>query len=263
MYAIARALLVVLSLFLLSATAQEVSDREFLRQIDVQKRIALTDRYKIKMAEYEYFANPGKIGIYEFDIGVLETKGETITISPFNGPPIEFVSHGLVVNHDRGGHAAKWKGELPIPGSKQMYPVQLVMGIRAIDADGNVRKPDPNREVTRRLLEQENYAVLRESYERRKETIVYGMLRNEIHIPETKATLVINRLGDSLLTEEDFQSVVVYEVDNEKVLWPADDLPVEGYVNNQLDEERARRKSAFDTHMENVKREIANGQIEK
>jgi hypothetical protein len=78
------------------------SEREFLKPLSAEKRSALMSRKALDLGIREYFALPGKIDVYEFDVGLLETPGQTITITPFNGPPIDIISHGVKRDPDTG-----------------------------------------------------------------------------------------------------------------------------------------------------------------
>lgn len=261
--------LVILSFFVSSSFAQGNSPNareatEFLRSVDPQERSHLARRHPLKLAEYEYFAKPGRIGIYHFDVDVLRKKGEAITFRPFNGPPIEVMSHGLTVNHDRGGHIARWSGEIELPNGRGKMPLRMFLRIWAVGDDGELKMPDPNREATRQALEQGNSTVLAESYQRRNERIVYELVSSTIRVPARNTTMFFDGLVKEKATERDLNSIVVYEIDDEKVIHPADDTLVEGPDETDPKEaERLRRIAAFDAHMDQVKRDIAKNQNEE
>lgn len=250
---VTRVLLVMLTLSGVISFSQDQSNREFLIPVDEQKRQNLTNRYALEMARYEYFAKPGRIGIYEFDIEVLEKRDEAITITPFNGLSMEIVSLGIWVNPDSAGNVARWRGVLSMPDSTRTFRVRFVMGVWSIDADGNRRKPDRNREIARRQLEKEESVIQEDSYVRRNERLVYGLFTNEIRIPATKTAIAFQQLGRDFENIEDFETIVVYEVDEEKVIYPADDsrtnpVPPSG--------KQLRRIRAYEAHIEKVKREL-------
>jgi len=224
--------------------------REFLRPIENQKRGILIERYAYDLAILEYFAKPGTFDLYEFDIGVLETEGETITITPNNISPIEILSHGIEVNWRYGGRTARWRGELPIPNSARTFPVDMDLVIRAVDASGEIKPPDPNREVTRSALEGENYVVLEESKRRLSERIIYGLINSFIQVPARRTTIRLSQLGEDL---ESFGSVLVYKVDESKTVIPGDDSPVNPTPPTP---DMIRRAREFKKHEDRVRREF-------
>lgn len=247
---IVRVMLVVITVSFGTAFAQDRSNREFLKSIDAQKRADLISRHAYDIAVLEYFAIPGKFDIYEIDIDVLETQGETITITPFSGPPIEILSHGIERNPDSGGHVVRWTGEIKIPNSKQKLPLRLIMYVRSIDADGVLRLPDPNREYTPSQLSQENAVIPKESYLRRNEKLVYGFTGNSIQVPKTKARVALTNVNENL----DF--VVVYEIDQEKMIILGDGHVLRPDGTPYVSVEQKRRIEAYETHVEKVRREF-------
>jgi hypothetical protein len=127
----------------------------------------------------------------------------------------------------------------------------------AIDAEGNVKLPDPNREITRRQLEQENFTVIEESYLRRDEKIVYAIVSNSIYIPATKTTLMIRGLSNTYTTAEDFQTIAVYELDDQKTIVPGNDMPSAGNsVNPAWEAENLRRANAYDAHLKSLRKQL-------
>lgn len=245
--AVFAVMLVLLPCF--AASAQDfsgVSDvsRELLIPIDPQRRERLVERYAYDLRIAEFFAKPGTLELYEFDIGALEVRGDTITISPRSIPPIEIHSDGLKLNHQYGGSTAEWTGR--VAGSP--HPVELTLAVRAVDASGAVRLPDPNRTVTSELLEQEHYVVLESAKRRLDERIAYGFVSNVVQVPEKRVTLRLSQLGDDL---DSFESVVVYEVDNSKLL-----LISCGVGDQRPSREQRRRQQAYDEHVSQVRREL-------
>lgn len=222
--------------------------REFLIPMEAQKKRDLLDRHALEIRTMEYFAKPGKFDIYEFDIGVLETKDEPITITPFNGSSIEILSYGFGRDNPASGKSVlRWRGALPVPNSTRMSRVRLTVLVRAIDTEGNIRRPDPNREITRALYDQKYVTVLADSVERLTERLVYTLVGNSIEVPESRATIVITGVPDQ------FDFVVVYELDEEKRLLPVDDSPANRHPRSP---EQIRRSQAFKAHVEKVKREL-------
>jgi hypothetical protein len=236
-----------------SAVAQEVPDsnlksRELLRPIEGWKRNFLMERHVYEMAILEYFARPGTFDLYNFDVSVLELENETITITPKNSDPIEILSHGIDVNWQYGGGTAEWRGELPIPKSKRTLPAKMHLAIRAVNRFGELRRPDPNRNVTRSAIERESYVVLRESKQRLDERIVYGLINGFIQVPVRMTTLRLSQLGEDL---HSFGSVLVYEVDDDKLIIPGDDSPVNPMPPTP---DMIRRSKAFKDHEDRVRR---------
>ena len=78
-----------------TVVAQETRSRELLSPIQTSERSSIESRYAYEVAEKEYFARPNRFELYSIDVGVLEQKGE-ITLTPFGGPAIKLVSHGVV-----------------------------------------------------------------------------------------------------------------------------------------------------------------------
>ena len=110
---IIRVLLVMLPLSFVSALAQDNSvkdgpSRELLKLIDEQRRSDLVGRHALEIGKLEYFAQPGKFEFYEFDIDVLEMAGHTFTITPFGGPSIYIISHGIKRDPETGWFFGRW-----------------------------------------------------------------------------------------------------------------------------------------------------------
>ena len=236
--------------------AQHEPVRELLTPVDAQKRVDLMSRYAIEIAEWEYFAKPGTLGIYEFDIEVLDSLGR-ISITPAGSLPIEFVSHGLERNPRWGGSLMVWHGELISGSTKRGSPVELNVAVQSVDAAGNVRLPDPNREVTLRALQEESYTVLKESYDRRNERLVYSLAGNFLTVPDRKTTYTFQ------LLDEQFSAVVFYEIDRGKTISLPDVVVTEaGDQREELeaDPEQMRRLEAYEAYMKGVRQRIATEQ---
>lgn len=237
---VVRLLLILLTMLGVTSFAHGQSDREFLRPIEVQKGQVLTNRYALELARHECFAKPGKIGIYEFDIEVLARIGEEITITPFNGEPIDILSQGIFI---RGG-IARWRG-LADTGSDRNYRLRMQMVVAAVDSDGNSRNFDRNREIARKQVEHSVFVGLAEPYLRPNEKLTYLVAPNEIQIVHLNRTLAFRRLG------AEPETLVVYEVDESKTLFPVDGMSVlqpDGPPYQSADQKR--RKIAFDTCIE-------------
>ncbi len=255
-----RVLLVALTLSLVSAMAQDnpasyQSEREFLKPLSAEKRSALMSRKALDLGIREYFALPGKIDVYEFDVSLLETPGQTITITPFNEPSIDIISHGIRPFPHAPWLGGSWSGQIVAQNSKQTYPIELSIGYWAIGPDGIIRPPDPNREITRNLLQQESYVVLEESVQRLNEKIVYAM-SGTIRLPHLRRAIQITQLGD-----DELEYIVVYEGDIEKALYPVSDkraVPLD--ETTELGRESMRRMAAYEAHVEKLKRELGIAQ---
>lgn len=249
---IIRVILVTLTVSLAPAFAQDrvQSNREFLKPIDGEKRADLMSRRALQIQSTEYFAKPGKFDIYEFDIDVLKSSGETITITPFNGPPIEIVSNGLQ-QHPVGWMVSNWSGEIKNPNSTETYPVLWTITKWSLDDFGNLQPPDPNREYVLSQMNEENAIIPEESYLRLNEKIVYA-IHGTIRLPHTQTLIAISQLSNDL----DF--VMMYEVDDDKRLIHGDDT-IDGIDLSEDGIERARRAEAYQNHVDNVRRELGLG----
>ena len=227
------------------------SDREFLRPVSSQERSRTVDRHPIEMASLEYFASEGKFGLYQFDLKVLELKGEAITITPFNGPSIDIISHGIEPAGQEGSFVSKWTGEIIAPGRRETIPVELGITTWAITSDGELRRPDPNREITLEQLEQEDRVVLQESVSRLDEQIAYAV-SGVISLPHLKRQITVMQVGDEL------SSVLLFEPDLEKAIPGVSDLDSEltDDSTTELGRERLRRIEAYEAHMRMVKRSL-------
>jgi len=247
-------LLVLLSIqtyaFSQDGLSVEAASREFLRPMEERKKNILMERHAYDLAILEYFAKPGTFDLYEFDIGVLEIEGATITITPKNIAPIEILSHGVDVNWLYGGQTARWTGEIPIPNSAQTFSIEIFLAIRSVDASAERGWPDPNREVTRAALEGDNYVVLEESKRRLSERIIYGLVAGFIPVPARRTAIRLSPLGDDL---ESFESVLVYEIDESKTVIPGDDSPVNPTPPTP---DQIRRFQEFREHEARVRREF-------
>lgn len=247
--------LFVLFVFPIHALAQdgsvlESTSRELLHPVGDHKRAVLMERYAYDVAILEYFAMPGTLGLYEFDLSALEIEGETITISPNNIDPIKILSHGIEVNWIYGGKTARWRGEIPVPNTDVTMPVTMSILIRAVDEHGEIKWPDPNQEVTRSALEGQNYVVLEESKKLLNEQILYGLFNSFIQVPRTRTTIRIGQLGESL---DSFGTVLVYEIDDSKTVIPGDDSPINPTPPTP---DMVRRAEAFKKHEDRVRREF-------
>jgi len=189
----------------------DLSPEFFIPMASDRKRY-LMDRNALGLNALEIFAKPGKFDIYDFDIDVLGTKDDTITFTPFDGPPIEIMSYGFEKRMPSSSGHLIWNGAVQMPDSSESIPVRLAILVRSIDTNGNVRLPDPNRDITRAFYDQRTYTVLEESVNRLSERIVYSLPGNEIYAPETNTKYVLT----AVLNQYDF--VVVYEVDEAKLV---------------------------------------------
>ncbi len=225
-----------------------ILSREFLIPMAAQKKRELQNRNAFEIRKLQYFAKPGKFDIYEFDIDVLETTDEPITFTPFNGPPIEIISYGLrnsIVPLDRS--EIRWRGSLRSPDSASGSRIRLMVSVRAIDTSGIVKRPEPNRDLTRAMYDQQQYTVLANSVERLSERLVHSVRGRFTGPGKSGAIIVLAAIPDV------FDLVVVFELDEEKQLAPADDSPVN---RAPLSPEMARRHQAFNSYIESVKREL-------
>ena len=213
-------------------------------------------RYAVEIAEWEYFAKPGTLGIYEFDIEVLDSLGR-ISITPAGAEPIEFVSHGLERNPQWRGAVMRWHGELVGESNKETSPIEWNIAVQSIDEEGNLRFPDPNREATLRVLREESYTVLKESYDRRNEKLVYSLAGNFLRVPDRKAIYSFQSLGDRL------DALVVYEVDLQEIITLPDvvmDSSSAAREPTPAEIEQRKRLEAFEAYMERVRQRIAKEQ---
>jgi len=229
------------------------STREFLRSVDPQKRAELVRRNPLKMAKNEYFAKSGRFDVYEFDISVLEPESQTVTITPFGGPPIDIISHGIERDEETGWFLGKWSGEIVPQNGRQTYPIQLRIVTWAIGQDGKLRTPDSNREVEVTLgpLENENSVVLTESAARPDEKLVYA-ISGSIRLPHLGRQITLAQM------DEDLESLIMYEVDPEKTIPAANDIDSELELEDaEIRADRLRRTNAFNAYMERRRQELA------
>lgn len=261
------------------------SPTELLRPTSAESKAEVARRHPISLEEHRYFAKPGRFGIFTFDIDVLQREGEIITITPFHGEQIQVLSRGLDIHEGTGGRTGRWTGELLVPNSDRTVLLQWPISIRAIDSDGNIRYPDPNREVTQQILAEygEQSVVLQESYDRLNEKIMYGLLQANIPLPHLREQLIIAPIDPHFQTVEEFDTIVIYEQDKEKILWFPDDSPrregipeernlpgidklPERAVDAQslaLEQELQRRTDAYEQHMIDVRRRVAEERTEE
>lgn len=256
MKTIIRVLILVLTFSIASVFAQGNSDRglvnrELLKPVDPQKRRNLMSRHAIDMASLQYFAKAGKIDVYEFDIDVLDSEGQIITITPFGELPIDIVSNGIKRDPTYGWLFGTWTGEIVANNSRQTIPVELGVTTWALGKDGQLISPDPNREYTLSQLNQENAVVPNESYLRRNEKIVYAV-SGFIPLPHLRRQITVMQLGDELDT------LVLYEEDVEKAIHPVSDVDSEiaNDSNSEIGIERARRLEAYEAHMKGIKQTL-------
>ena len=180
---------------------------ELLIPISTDRKRFLESRNALELQSLESLAIPGKFDIYGFDINVLSTKDDYITFTPFDGPPIKIMSYGFEPQTSGTTGHLVWRGAISRSGSSDPAPVSLAILVRSIDTDGNIRLPDPNREVTRALYDRKVYTVLEDSVNRLSERIVYSLPGNEIYVPDTNTKYVITALVNQ------FDFAIVYEVD--------------------------------------------------
>ena len=135
-----------------------------------------------------------------------------------------------------------------MPNSSSTFAVKWRFRVQWIESERNIRTPDPNREITPVLLEQDIHTVLEQSYKRRNEELklVYALgPANRIHYPPTDGQIAIHGLGNGI------DQVVVYEIDAEKVLIPGDDSPVNPVPPSR---EQSRRWAAYKAYTTEVNR---------
>lgn len=259
MKSIIRVLFVILTFSIASVFAQDNSDRgqskrELLKPVDAQKRSGLSSRHALELGSLEYFAKPGKFDVYEFDIDVLETVGQTITITPFNGPPIDIISYGIKRDPVNGWLVGKWTGEVVASNSKQTFPFELGIGFWAIGSDGSLIPPDRNREYALSQLNQEDSVIPKESYLRRNEKIVYA-ISGSMRLPHLQRQIEILQVGDEL------ETLILYEIDIAKAIPPVSDTD-EGPPDDttEIGRERLRRLEAWEAHVEQLKRDLGLNQ---
>lgn len=252
---------VLIAIFSLPATGQVNDVREFLRTPDPQIAATAVNRQAVELARHQYFSKPGRFETYSFDISALEREGEEITITPLGGAPITILSHGLNTKPQTRGHTATWTGELKLENPDQVFPLKWRLAVRSVDKEGNVRRRDPNREVTRKLIEQDAHVVLQESYDRRDEKLVYALLRSTIPLPDRSGRLILKSLGTSFDSEDQFHTIMVYEADPEKALLigdhPIGNGPQKDDPSSELRNREARRRLAnYEAHMAQVMRNL-------
>jgi len=252
-----------------SGSEQREQPRELLTLLSDEHQTYLKKLDRLEFASHEYFAKQGSIGIYSFDIGSLQAVGEIITITLDGREPIVLRSKGIERNPDwRGAHSI-WHGEVLAPAGEDFIPakfrsVELRIATRSVDADGNVRMPDPNREVTLSELASGSSVVLWESYLRRDEKLVHTIAGNFIRVPGMDATLAFHMTGGS------FDGDVVYEVDPSKTV-PADDVVLDD-ANREVGGEdprqslaaemRSRRQAAYEAYMERKAQEFSSNDFQ-
>ncbi len=251
MKTIIRALILIFPVA--TALAQENSDtgqanREFLKPIDAVTRNDLMSRRGLEIRSQEFFAKPGRFDVYKFDIEVLENTGETITITPFDGPPIEIVSKGIKREPETAWFHGRWSGEIKMRGTKETVPIEWGITTWSIATDGSLQAPDPNREYTLSQLDQKNAVIPQESYLRRNEKIVYAV-SGAIRFPQTRQLIRITQ------PTNDLEYLVFYEVDEYKWIPPGDGNLVDSDLS-EVGQLRTTRKAAYLAHIENVKRDL-------
>lgn len=248
------ALITLLSISLSNVYAQGDSpaarpDREFLKSVNPQDRANLMQRRGLEILSEEYFAKPGRFEIFEFDIDVLESKNEEITFSPGWGHPIEIVSQGIKREPSNGWYFGIWTGEIEDPNSKEMREVKWFITTWALNSNDQLIPPDPNREVTRKLLESENHVVSKESVERLDEELVYAITA-KINVPPNRTHIRI------LQPENDLKYLMVYEVDEDKWIPTGNGNVVGPDLSTEIGRLRHERLEGYEAHVESVKREL-------
>jgi hypothetical protein len=135
----------------------------------------------------------------------------------------------------------------------------LLITTWAIGRDGSLQPPDRNREITLAQLEKEYSVVLEESVLRLDKKLVYS-ISGSIRLPHLKRTLQITQLGN-----DELETIVVYEGDVEKAVYPVNDVPEEAarQENTEIGREGARRLAAYEAHVEQLKQELGLAQSQK
>jgi hypothetical protein len=257
--------LLFISMLLSNAIAQDVGEManqssEFLTPVAPQERANLINSNRLDYAEFEYFAKPGRVDVFKFDIAALEKEGTTVTITPFGGESVSILSHGFERNPKWRGRKLRWHGEMQTANSEEGVPVVFDVIVRSVDAKGNVRPPDPNREATLRELENETHTVLAESAARIDERLIYSLSTNFLYLPDQDMTLGFSHLG------KQFDAMVVWEPDNFRIA-PPDTIAIRGEVpkyqqnaESRRQAETVRAQKEFEDYMEGIRQEIESTQ---
>ena len=254
-----RIAVLALTLISTSAVTQEQSkaEREFLRPIEPQKKLDLETRRGFEIAKEKYFAKPGRFEIFEFDLDVLESKGNTITFTPFEGSPIEVLSQGIARDSRTGWFLGTWNGELKEPGLDETSSVSLTITTWGVDENGDLGAPDPNREHTLAVLRNQRGVISEESLLRVDQEQVYS-IEGELALPGSNAVI---RFRHPSSKELDY--LMVYEVDHEKTLLIPNDLATNVDTSTEFGREKLRRDEAFRAHVDGLKRQFGIAQTEE
>ena len=227
--------------------AQDNPKREFLRPVEAQKLDELMERHALDIRTMEFFAKPGKLALYEYDMDVLEVGGETVTITPFGGPAIELLSAGIWRDPGKNGRAANWRGSLPSKSSDGSYRARLNLIIRSVDSEGNLHRPDPGLQPLKAKLTNGGRSDPEHLLLPREQRLGYVFTGNSIRNPDTGSRIKFFSF------RRDLDVVLVYEVDEDKVILPGDDSPVNRMEPSQ---EQVLLRKAFNEHVQKVRLEL-------
>ena len=239
--------LLIVSLLSSGVHGQDSADLEFLTPMEAsaQSEFSTGDQFSIR--ETEYFAKPYRFGLYRFDVGVLEEEGRTITVTAFDDPPIEILSHGIKWNSSMGGFVGRWTGTVISDADENERPFELSVTRWAIDIDGNLRAPDPHREATLKKLENDYGVISEQSLSRVNERQVFSV-DGDLAIPLSNRTIRFTH------PTNDLDYVAVYEVDPSKVLLIPNDMRFD--PSSESGKEAARRDREYRRYIDKVKREL-------
>lgn len=258
MISFGRVIALFIALIAIDANSQNAvtGDREFLKKASNEKTTVLRSKNAFEIGKLEYFAQKDRFEIYEFDIDVLREDGQTFSISPFNGPPINIISHGITPDPNYGWMVGTWKGEVVSQISRATYPIELGIGIWAVGDNGKLRPPDPDREATLAALQQESYVVSEESVSRLSEKLVYS-ISGSIVLPDQRRQIEIVQLDD------DLESLILYEIDTKKAIAPVSDTASQDAIaeraqmeQSEFGREQLKRIEAYELHVRNLRREL-------
>lgn len=219
--------------------------REFLVPIPPVEKRRLLETYAYDVGALEYFAVPGRLDLYRFDVRVLETEGGQITVTPLDDPSVELWSWGVDRSGQFSGGYAIWNGRL------SSVEISMGLGVRSIDTEGNIRMPDPNRTITRAAYDRNTYTVIEESVRRLDERIVHFLSPTFLTNSATKVSYALAPLGRE--SQMEFDTVVVYEIDAEKTIVLGD-----GFQNPEdaAFQEGLRKQMAYKAYLKQLRSDL-------
>lgn len=241
-----------------SAFAQvDPPERELLRPIESQKHVGIMAKDQFELRKLEYFSLPGRFGIFEVDLSALEKPETIVTISPAGGPPVRVISNGIKRNPVFGWFHATWTGEVIEPGTDETRSVELSITTWAIDENGTIKAPDPNRESAMSALAEGRGVITESSLQRIDEEIAHS-ITGRIVFPRSKRVIEFTH------PTNDFEYVAVYEPDGSKVLLQGDDMRRAGSpAESEYEVDRQRRVQAYENFVEALRRELGLAPTER